>query len=88
MAEATWEEIAAHAEGGPSSHCGQVQSGDGEEVAFSSDPSSAGTRSGAAYWAREFRPYLRAAAGQFSPAHRSLTERLLQRKARTVPPRG
>ncbi len=28
------------------------------------------------YWTREFRPYLRAAAGQFSPAHQSLTERL------------
>jgi hypothetical protein len=30
----------------------------------------------AAYWADEFRPYLRAAAGQFSPGHRSLTDRL------------
>src|SRR5580658_1791532 len=38
-----------------------------------------------AYWTREFRPYLRAAAGQFSPAHRSLTERLLQRKKRAAP---
>jgi len=34
-----------------------------------------------AYWTREFRPYLRAAAGQFSPAHRSLTERLLLPKS-------
>lgn len=33
-----------------------------------------------AYWTREFRPYLRAAAEQFSPAHRSLTERLLRGK--------
>jgi len=32
----------------------------------------------AAYWADEFRPYLRAAAGQFSPAHRSLTDRLMR----------
>ena len=31
----------------------------------------------AAYWTREFRPYLRAAAGQFSPEHASTTERLL-----------
>ena len=28
---------------------------------------------------REFRPYLRAAAQQFSASHRSLTERLLQK---------
>jgi hypothetical protein len=33
-----------------------------------------------AYWAREFRPYLRAAALQFSKSHQSLTERLLLRK--------
>jgi hypothetical protein len=32
----------------------------------------------AAYWAEQFRPYLRAAAGQFSPKHRSLTDRLLR----------
>jgi hypothetical protein len=32
-----------------------------------------------AYCAREFRPYLRAAARQFSLSHRSLTERLLNR---------
>jgi hypothetical protein len=32
-----------------------------------------------AYWSREFRPYLRAAAAQFSPQRRSLTERLLRR---------
>jgi len=31
----------------------------------------------AQYWADEFRPYLRAAAGQFSPSHGSLTEKLL-----------
>jgi hypothetical protein len=31
----------------------------------------------AAYWADAFRPYLRAAAGQFSPAHSSLTDRFL-----------
>ena len=31
-----------------------------------------------AYWRREFRPYLRAAAGQFSPRRRSLTQRLLR----------
>jgi hypothetical protein len=34
-----------------------------------------------AYWTREFRPYLRAAALQFSLSHKSLTERLLQRKS-------
>jgi hypothetical protein len=32
------------------------------------------------YWTREFRPYLRAAATQFAPAHESLTERLLRRQ--------
>ncbi len=32
------------------------------------------------YWTNEFRPYLRAAAGQFSPAHQSLTERLLAKR--------
>ena len=32
-----------------------------------------------AYWAREFRPYLRGAAEQFAPDHESFTERLLQR---------
>ena len=31
-----------------------------------------------AYWAREYRPYLRAAAAQFSPRRRTLTERLLR----------
>ena len=30
------------------------------------------------YWAREFRPYLRAAAGQFALDHESMTERLLE----------
>ena len=39
-----------------------------------------------AYWAREFRPYLRAAAQQFSSSHLSLTERLLQRRWRRAPP--
>ena len=33
------------------------------------------------YWGREFRPYLRAAAKQFSADHRSLTERLLKRSS-------
>ncbi len=31
------------------------------------------------YWAREFRPYLRAAAGQFSPSKRSLTEKVIRK---------
>ncbi len=31
------------------------------------------------YWVREFRPYLRAAAEQFSPKRRTLTQRLLDR---------
>ena len=33
-----------------------------------------------AYWTNEFRPYLRAAAVQFSPEHTSLTERLLKKR--------
>ncbi len=36
----------------------------------------------AAYWAQEFQPYLRAAAGQFSPKHRSLTARWLKKAIR------
>jgi hypothetical protein len=35
-----------------------------------------------AYWQREFRPYLHAAARQFAPGKQSLTERLLRRKKR------
>lgn len=31
------------------------------------------------YWVREFRPYLRAAAEQFSPKRKTLTQRLLDR---------
>jgi hypothetical protein len=39
------------------------------------------TRTGfLAYWQREFRPYLHAAAKQFAPAKQSLTERLLRRR--------
>jgi hypothetical protein len=34
-----------------------------------------------AYWKKEFRPYLKAAAEQFAPGHSSLTERLLRRRA-------
>ena len=37
------------------------------------------------YWRREFRPYLRAAARQFSTSHLSLTERLLDRQLRRAP---
>lgn len=33
------------------------------------------------YWVREFRPYLRAAALQFSPRRSSLTQRLIQRSS-------
>lgn len=36
----------------------------------------------AAYWAEGFRPYLRAAAGQFSPTHRSLTARWMRKAIR------
>jgi hypothetical protein len=36
----------------------------------------------AVYWAEEFRPYLRAAADQFSPKHRSLTSRWLKKAMR------
>jgi hypothetical protein len=32
-----------------------------------------------AYWSREFRPYLKGAAEQFAPEHKSLTERFLNR---------
>jgi hypothetical protein len=38
-----------------------------------------------AYWKREFRPYLRAAALQFAPQHETLTERLLRRRSRQGP---
>ena len=38
-----------------------------------------------AYWQREFKPYLRAAAAQFTPGRESLTERLLNRKSRPAP---
>jgi hypothetical protein len=43
-----------------------------------------------AYCKKEFRPYLRAAAEQFAPAHSSLTERLLRRRLarRAGPPRA
>lgn len=34
------------------------------------------------YWIREYKPYLRAAAEQFSPRRQSLTERLLERARR------
>jgi len=34
------------------------------------------------YWTREFRPYLKAAASQFSLSHRSMTDRLLDRVSR------
>src|SRR5580658_8992411 len=37
-----------------------------------------------AYWAREFRPYLRAAALQFSLSHQTLTDRLLKRRLRSA----
>jgi hypothetical protein len=33
------------------------------------------------YAGRQFRPYLRAAAGQFSPTRRTLTQRLLEKLA-------
>jgi hypothetical protein len=36
----------------------------------------------AAFWAQEFQPYLRAAAEQFSPKHRSLTVRWLRKAIR------
>ena len=39
------------------------------------DPRSAGY---VAYWVREFRPYLKAAAAQFSPRRVTLTERALR----------
>ena len=38
------------------------------------------------YWKREFRPYLRAAAAQFSPEHGSLTERLFRIRAASGTP--
>jgi hypothetical protein len=36
-----------------------------------------------AWWVREFKPYLRAAAGQFSPRRLSLTQRILQFRLRS-----
>lgn len=36
-----------------------------------------------AYWTREFRPYLLAAAKQFSTSHASLTKRLMEHRARS-----
>ena len=49
-----------------------------EEVAEPIEMQQAGfTR----YAARQFRPYVRAAAGQFSPARRTLTQRVLDRLA-------
>ncbi len=36
------------------------------------------TRGFATYWAEEFRPYLRAAAGQFSPKRRAMTDKWLR----------
>jgi hypothetical protein len=39
-----------------------------------------------AYWMREFSPYLRAAAGHFSPRRGSLTQRLLRRRKQTPAP--
>jgi len=39
----------------------------------------------AAYWRKEFRPYLRAAAAQFAPEHLSFTERLFRRKSVSPP---
>ena len=36
------------------------------------------------YWTNEFRPYLRAAADQFSTAHQLLTERLLKKRAQCL----
>jgi hypothetical protein len=38
----------------------------------------------AAWWVREFKPYLRAAAGQFSPRRVSLTQRILKWRRRRV----
>jgi hypothetical protein len=38
-----------------------------------------------AYWTREFRPYLKAAAEQFSPSHPSMTQRLLNKRAKERP---
>jgi hypothetical protein len=38
-----------------------------------------------AYWTREFRPYLLAAAKQFSTSHESLTKRMLERRVRSGP---
>ena len=39
-----------------------------------------------AYWRKQFRPYLSAAALQFAPANESTTERLLRPKKKTVTP--
>src|SRR5450432_467790 len=51
-------------------HTGQILAG-GLLDHYSKTIDEIRTRGFAAYWAEEFRPYLRAAAGQFSPTHRS-----------------
>jgi hypothetical protein len=58
-------------------HTGQILAG-GLLDHYSKTIEEIRTRGFAAYWAEEFRPYLRAAAGQFSPAHRSLTDKWLR----------
>jgi type VI protein secretion system component VasA len=40
-----------------------------------------------AYWKREFRPYLRAAAEQFAPEHVSMTERLIRKRTTKTSPK-
>ena len=42
----------------------------------------------AAFWRRQFRPYLRAAAEQFTTARQSSTERLFRRRAKRTYPDG
>jgi hypothetical protein len=58
-------------------HTGQILAG-GLLDHYSKTIEEIRTRGFAAYWAEEFRPYLRAAAGQFSPSHRSLTDKWLR----------
>jgi hypothetical protein len=58
-------------------HTGQVLAG-GLLDHYSKTIEEIRARGFATYWAEEFRPYLRAAAGQFSPTHRSLTDKWLR----------
>jgi len=64
-------------------HTGQVLAG-GLLDHYSKTLADIRERGFAAYWAEQFRPYLRAAAGHFSPTHRSITDRWMRRRVRVA----